>query len=231
MKITLYVDVVSPFTYIAYYVLRHDPVFKDCEITYIPVFLRGIFKSAGNTPPLAIKNKSKWINEERLRWAKYFNIPMVANVPDGFPANTANTMRTICALGHIASADQPASSSPSAPAQQAIVKALDAFYDAYWVHNRNITDKDVAADVLMGAGWGEQDLAKVGELVAGDARRMLEENTDGAFAEGAFGLPWFACENDRGDKEGFWGVDHLGAVLDFLGLEKPTGDGRWRAML
>lgn len=71
----------------------------------------------------------------------------------------------------------------------------------------------------------------VAELVAGDARRVLQENTDGAFADGAFGLPWFACENDRGDREGFWGVDHLGAVLDFLGLEKPAGDGRWRAML
>ena len=30
-------------------------------------------------------------------------------------------------------------------------------------------------------------------------------------------------ENDRGEKEGFWGVDHLSAVLDFFGLEKPAG--------
>ncbi|KAJ0107831.1 hypothetical protein J7T55_000094 [Diaporthe amygdali] len=184
---------------------------------------------AGNIAPLRIKNKDKWINNERLRWAKYFNVPIVNTVPDGFPANTVQVMRTICAVSHLANTDQPAPSPSSPPAQQAIIKALDAVFDAYWVKKRDITDKDVIADVLSRAGW--EDLAKVSELTAGDAKRMLAENTDGAFADGAFGLPWFVCENDRGEKEGFWGVDHLGVMLDFLGLEKPAAGGEWRAML
>jgi 2-hydroxychromene-2-carboxylate isomerase len=68
-------------------------------------------------------------------------------------------------------------------------------------------------------------------LAAGKAKIILAENTDRAFADGAFGLPWFACENDRGEREGFWGVDRLSAVLDFFGLEKPTRNSGWRAML
>lgn len=83
MKITLYVDIVSPFAYIAYNVLKvsafklpmcrhavadraltssstlslqHDPIFKQCQITYIPIFLGGIMKTAGNTPPIQIKS-------------------------------------------------------------------------------------------------------------------------------------------------------------------------------
>lgn len=59
---------------------------------------------------------------------------------------------------------------------------------------------------------------------------MLLENTDKAFDDGAFGLPWFSCTNSEGQQEGFWGVDHLGQVTTFLGLEKPKAGG-WKAML
>lgn len=174
-------------------------------------------------------DKDKWINNERRLWAKYFNVHITNDVPDGFPANTLHVMRTICALGRLANPDGGPSPSPSQPAQQVTIKALDAFFDAYWVRNRNIADKDVVAEVLKSAGW--EDLAKVSEVTAGDGKAILTENTDRAFADGAFGLPWFACENDRGEKEGFWGVDHLGVVLDFLGLEKPAGRKEWKAML
>lgn len=153
----------------------------------------------------------------------------MADVPDGFPANTLQVMRTICAVGHLAGTDQSSSPSASAPDQQATIRVLDAFFDAYWIKSRDITDKNVIADVLTSAGY--EDLTKVSELAAGDAKKVLLENTDRAFADGAFGLPWFACENDRGEKEGFWGVDHLGVVLDFLGLEKPAGRSGWKAML
>jgi 2-hydroxychromene-2-carboxylate isomerase len=163
-------------------------------------------------------------------WAKYFNVPITDQAPDGFPANTLHVMRTICALSRLASSPD---GGPSQPAQQqAITKALDAFFDAYWVRNRNVADKEVVAEVLRGAGWDNKDvMARVSELTGGEGKALLAENTDRAFADGAFGLPWFACENDRGEKEGFWGVDHLGVVLDFLGLEKPAGRKEWRAML
>jgi hypothetical protein len=66
--------------------------------------------------------------------------------------------------------------------------------------------------------------------VATVGKKALLENTDKAFAEGAFGLPWMVCTNSKGQKEGFWGVDHLGQVIHFLGLEKPEGRG-WKAVL
>lgn len=131
-------------------------------------------------------------------------------------------MRTVCALGQLATDQQ----------QAATVRALDALFDAYWIKSRDITDKAVVADALARAGWGQDDLAAASELAAGgDAKKALAENTDRAYADGAFGLPWFACENDRGEREGFWGVDHLGCLLDFLGLERPAGRGAWKAML
>jgi 2-hydroxychromene-2-carboxylate isomerase len=63
-----------------------------------------------------------------------------------------------------------------------------------------------------------------------EGKELLSKNTDKAFADGAFGLPWFVCTNREGKKEAFWGVDHMGQVTTFLELEKPKGGG-WKAML
>lgn len=54
-------------------------------------------------------------------------------------------------------------------------------------------------------------------------------NTDRAFKEGAFGLPWFECTNENGKTEGFWGIDHLGQVADFLDLNRK--DAGFKALL
>jgi 2-hydroxychromene-2-carboxylate isomerase len=41
-----------------------------------------------------------------------------------------------------------------------------------------------------------------------------------AFKEGAFGLPWFVATNKEGVTEKYWGFDHLGMVVDHLGLDR-----------
>ena len=61
-------------------------------------------------------------------------------------------------------------------------------------------------------------------------KTLLKENTDRAFADGAFGLPWMVCTNSAGETQGFWGVDHFGQVLQHLGIEKP-GQGGWKSVL
>lgn len=61
-------------------------------------------------------------------------------------------------------------------------------------------------------------------------KELLNKNTNAALEDGAFGLPWFMCTNEKGEKEGFWGVDHLGQVALFLGLDR-SADGGFRALL
>ncbi len=41
-------------------------------------------QACGNIPPINIKNKGEWINIERLRWAKQFNIPICEKVCSSF---------------------------------------------------------------------------------------------------------------------------------------------------
>ncbi|KAK9424492.1 putative Glutathione S-transferase kappa [Seiridium unicorne] len=78
-KIILYVDMVSPLTYEAIYILQNESVFRDIQITYVPIFLGGLLKtvrvdgrpsepeetnrpltescSAAKTPPVHIKSE------------------------------------------------------------------------------------------------------------------------------------------------------------------------------
>jgi len=149
-SITLYVDVVSPFAYEAYYLLRNDPLFTPLPVTYIPIFLGGLMHKCANTPPMRIANKGKWINTERLRWAKQFNIPIVESLPGRpgeFPANTLSAMRVLAAL-HAEEGGKEG--------QGRMIKLLDALFEAYWARGERVYDAEVLGKVVGGV-FGEEE--------------------------------------------------------------------------
>jgi 2-hydroxychromene-2-carboxylate isomerase len=154
-------------------------VFQQCEVTYTPIFLGGLMKACNNTPPIMVKNKDKWIAIERLRWARLFNIPMCEEIPEGFPPMTLAVQRALCAL---------AIERPSA-----VPAALDALYHALWVERQPIQNKDVAISILAkGLDVSADEAKSLFEKGAStEAKALLAKNTDLAFSEGAFGLPWF----------------------------------------
>jgi 2-hydroxychromene-2-carboxylate isomerase len=136
-------------------------------------------KACNNTPPIMVKNKDKWIGLERLRWARLFSIPTCEEIPDGFPPMTLGVQRALCAL----SIERPS----------ALPAALDALYQALWVERQPIQNKDVAISVLAkGLGVSIDEAKSLFEQGASpEAKALLSKNTDVAFEEGAFGLPWF----------------------------------------
>ncbi|KAK5108245.1 hypothetical protein LTR62_008629 [Meristemomyces frigidus] len=218
-KITLYVDVVSPFAYMAWYMLKNNPTFKPVEITIIPIFLGGLMQACNNVTPISIKNKDKWIGVERLRWAKKFNIPMSASMPDPFPQMTIQPMRALHAVY----------TSTTGSPQDKMDRCLDALWKAWWVRNEAISDVKVWGKALEEA-LGTEEAKQMVELGQGkEAKEGLKKRTEEAFQKGAFGLPWFVCTNGQGEEEGFWGFDHMGQVVDFLGLERQ--DKAFRALL
>ncbi|KAF2108977.1 thioredoxin-like protein [Lophiotrema nucula] len=216
-KITLYIDIVSPFAYVGFYALQHFPVFKQCDITYIPIFLGGLMKQCGNTPPLQVKNKDKWINVERKRWCKLLRIPVSAEAPPGFPINTIAIQRVLAALQQ------------SHP--ESVTSAIGVFYENFWVHYSEPTKKENLLGIVATVVGGEDEAKKVVERsTSEEVKKQLTANTQKAFDDGAFGLPWFVATNSNGQTEAFWGVDHMGQLCDHLGLERPGSKG-WRALL
>ncbi|KAJ4332114.1 hypothetical protein N0V95_009733 [Ascochyta clinopodiicola] len=232
-KITFYVDIISPFAYIAFYVLKNSPAFKQCEIKYVPILLGGLMNKCGNTPPLTIKNKDKWINTERTRWATYFRIPISATPPPGFPISTLPIQRALVSL------------SLSHP--QLLPSAIALLYEHTWVQWREPTKPKNLLAILQDVVGSEEEARKVLERTGTEeVKKGLLRNTDMAFGDGAFGLPYLVGEyvvvgrwaeltvsiatNAEGETEGFWGVDHLGQLADFLGIERPGSKG-WKSLL
>ncbi|KAF2710557.1 thioredoxin-like protein [Pleomassaria siparia CBS 279.74] len=216
-KITLYVDVVSPFCYMGFYALQNFPVFQQCDITYVPIFLGGLMKACNNVAPISIKNKDKWINIERKRWSQLLNIPISDNAPPGFPINTISIQRVLASL--------------SLTHPQSLPSAISLFFQNFWVHYTEPTKPENLLALVSTIVGGEEEAKKVLESSKGDeAKKKLAANTELSFKDGAFGLPWFVATSSKGETEGFWGVDHMGQLCDFLELDRPKTRG-WKALL
>ncbi|KAG2420782.1 hypothetical protein HFD88_000396 [Aspergillus terreus] len=216
-RITLYLDIVSPFGYIAFHVLRNSPVFAKCNVSYVPIFLGGLMNTCGNTPPIKIKNKEVWIDKERLRWARYFSVPMIDKFTEGFPPLTLGTQRALCAI--------------SQKLPHKLVPTIEALYYSFWVQGNAKIGQPEGFGPVLESVLGPTDAQEVLKAInQADTKAILSANTDRAFKAGAFGIPWFECTNSKGETEGFWGIDHLGQVVDFLGLDRRLDSG-FRAVL
>ncbi|GLI78936.1 hypothetical protein PoHVEF18_007258 [Penicillium ochrochloron] len=216
-KITLYFDIVSPFAYIAFHILRNSPTFAKCEVTYVPILLGGLINLCDNKAPISIKNKDKWINVERARWAKYFSVPICDSPPEGFPPRTLAVQRALCVVSQKTPAKLPS--------------VIEALYHSFWVQSNSKIGEPAGFAPVIESVLGQEDTKDVlSAMTQPEMKAVLTSNTDHAFKIGAFGIPWFECTNTEGETEGFWGIDHLGQVVDFLGLDRSRDPG-FRALL
>lgn len=193
-----------------------------------------------NSPPLTITNKREWIETERLRTSKSLQIPMMQTFPEKFPVPTTNVQRLLCYLYSQQQEEEQEQNDGKGKEKQKkkedFIKTLDAFFQACWVQGKTseINTEVVIEEILHSIF--ENDGAKVREILQGmnseAAKTKLRENTNEAFRSGAFGLPWFVAENaTTGEREGFWGVDSVGKVLECLGVEVQGEGGRYKTML
>ena len=140
-------------------------------------------------------------------------------MPPNFPPKTLPIMRHLAAL-----------STRDGPSDQARLTALlDELFAAYWVRHEETQAPEVLRQVITGV-LGEEAERELAGAAKDEGKAALQANTDEAHEDGGFGLPWMICEDGEGRRESFWGVDHLGQVAAFLGLEKPETKG-WKSML
>ncbi|KAI4659796.1 uncharacterized protein J4E79_006332 [Alternaria viburni] len=211
-KITFYVDIVSPFAYIAFHVLKNSKAFKQVEVQYVPILLGGLMKVCGNTPPLNIKNKDKWINTERQRLSKQFNVPILQDAPPGFPVSTLPIQRALVSL------------SLSHP--QKLERAIELCYENFWAHWNDPT-KPENLQAILGTVLGSDEEAQkvIARTKTEEVKQALGGNTTKAFEDGAFGLPWFVGKRRIGalsDNQKVF-VDHVRQLP--TREERPRGTG------
>jgi len=187
-----YFDVGSPTAYLAHKRLGQLRAQYDLDVRYMPMLLGGVFKASGNTSPVAIPAKGRYMLEQDLpRFAARYGVPLSFN--PHFPINTLNLMRAAIA------------------AQQ--LRCFDAYinrvFDAIWVEGKNMGDAQVVSQVLADAGLD------AGALVARSqdpqVKAALLANTDAAVARGVFGAPTLFMDGAM-----YFGQDRLDFIEEAL---------------
>lgn len=189
-------DFASPNAYLSYKVLPRMLMNMDAEITLIPCLLGGIFKATGNQSPVVVyagvKGKLEYSRLETARFVKKHSLSDYQMNPN-FPVNTLLMTRA------------------------AIVAQQDGRLEDYveaglrhmWEDGLKMDDPDVFVDAMDTAGFDGAELIERSQEP--DIKKKLIDNTNGAVARGAFGIPTFFVGDEM-----FFGKDRLVGVVEAL---------------
>lgn len=189
-------DLISPPSYLAFTQLPAIAAASGAEILWKPVLVGAIHKASGNTAPLAVPAKARYMMQDLKRFAERYQVPFKLN--PHFPFNTLAHQRIATGLLRT----DPAG----------FHRYIRAMFEAIWVAGRNAADPAVVAQVL-----GEADLDPQAALALSEDQSVkdaLRQANDEAVARGAFGVPTFFV----GERM-YWGQDRLDFVREALGAE------------
>ncbi|XXK45900.1 2-hydroxychromene-2-carboxylate isomerase [Porticoccaceae bacterium nBUS_17] len=184
-SVEFYFDVGSPTAYLAHKRLKQLKLEYECSIIYHPVLLGGLFKASGNSSPVTVPAKGRYMMMEDLpRFAKLYSVPL--NTNPHFPINTLNLMR-----GAVSSLDE-----------EYFDTYIDTIFKAIWVESRNMGDIDTVIEVLSDAGLDAKSILEATQNP--EVKQQLISNTEQAVERGLFGAPTMFV-----DGEMFFGQDRL----------------------
>lgn len=177
-------DVGSPTTYLAHKRLPYVAVRTGATVDYVPVLLGGIFKATGNSSPVMVPAKGRYMNQDMDRFARKHGIVLAMN--PHFPINTLTMMRMLAGM--------------KGDARFALL--VDTLFDAMWAAPRNLGDQAVLSATLAAAGFEPEAMFALAQ--SDIAKHTLIAATEAAIARGAFGAPTFYV-----GEEMFFGQDRL----------------------
>lgn len=190
--IDFHFDFSSPYAYFAS--LRVDAlaqrVGRVCR--WRPMLLGPAFQASGNARLIDQPLKGAYARHDWERVARLLGAPY--RFPAPFPVGTVAAARAFWWL-----------ESRDAESAKAFARAVFA---AYFAEGRDISRKEVVAEVATGLGVGSAAL--LAALDDPQWKDKLRAETDGAIAQGIFGAPFVMV-----DGEGFWGFDRLPMVEEW----------------
>jgi 2-hydroxychromene-2-carboxylate isomerase len=186
-QVDYFFDYVSPFSFLANTQLAGISERTGAEFVYRPFLLGGVMQATGNSPPVSVAAKARYMPTDIQRWCARYGVALTPN--PHFPVKTIHAMR-----GAIAAQERG-----DLPVYH------EALFRAVWQEGKNVGDPQVLRDVVKAAGLdADAIMSRIGEQ---DIKDSLRANTEDAVERGAFGAPTFFL-----DGEMFFGNDRL----DFL---------------
>ena len=186
-------DFSSPYGYLASERIETLAARHGRAVDWRPMLLGAAFKVAGTQPLTMVPLKGDYTKRDLPRSARYYGVEF--RMPSKFPISTQGPARIVLWQKGI----DPGGCAP-------LVKAL---YRAYFVHDRDISSPEIAADAAAEAGFNRDGArAAIDDPAIKDA---LRRDVEAAIAAGVFGSPFVFV-----DGEPFWGVDRLDQVERWL---------------
>ena len=188
-------DFLSPFGYLAS--LRIDDLAEKhkryCE--WHPMLLGiSVLKIMGLPPIAELPLKGPYIRNDAARYARRHNVTLGRAL--GSPQiNPLLPSRLVCWLKF----SQPLLAR----------EVAGALYSAHWEFDRDISDMNIAMEILESKGGNKTEFLEV--INNGDAAKALREEVDQSIGFGVFGSPTV-----RVGEELFFGVEKLEVVDDWL---------------
>lgn len=208
MKVEFLFDFVSPNAYLAHLVLPEIEARTGVAFDYIPVFLGGVFKATGNSPPFVtqegVRNKPEYQALETRRFLARHGLESRFAWNPHFPVNSLQILRGAIVAQYLGGT---------------VYRGyVDAVFAAMWRFPLKLDEPEVITEALRGAGL------PAGDLLAGmrdpAVKAELTANTERAVEHGVFGLPSFFVGDEL-----YFGKDRLREVEEAVEV-RLQADGR-----
>lgn len=191
MRIEVFFDCSSPWTYLAFERIQPLAAEFDAKILWRPILVGGVFNAVNpgvGTAQLAAlpPPKRAYMMKDMADWARETRISL-SFPPTGHPVNSAKVMRGCLLLEPLGK----------------LIPFARAAFQAYFGMNRLISDDAVIADLCHAVGVDPDWL--FAQIAKQEIKDALRANVDEAIRRGAFGSPTFFLNGD----DMYFGVDRL----------------------
>lgn len=199
-QITFYLDVVSPWAYLAFERLPQALQGLSYAVEYRPVLFAGMLKHHGQLGPAEIPGKRDWTYRQVSWMGHHLGVPL--RMPAVHPFNPLALLRLAIACGEGGAANR---------------FTCETLLRHVWQGGADPTDP-ARLQAL------QAQLAPARDPAAEDVKAQLRANTEQAIAQGVFGVPAMLVDGRL-----FWGLDALPMLRAQLEGDAWFTGGEWDA--
>ena len=216
MECKFFFDVMSPYTYFAFQVLKGYRLIWGLNVEFIPFFLGGAMNETGNAPPATVPARAVFLSHDLKRNAKWFNVAAFKNMPDNFFTDVYKLSIGVNRLLSIVCAD-------SAVSVEAKWRIVDAAFHIIWESERYRAGSlfvvkpfaEIVNDLITLSG-DKAVIQSAAAAVESMGKERLKANTTIVVESGGFGSPIFQFPNSV-DTNIFFGSDRFEQIAHVLG--------------
>jgi len=197
--IEFFFDCSSPWTWLAFHQIQPLAAQEKATIRWRPILVGGVFNSVNPSVYAARDNpvpaKAAYQRKDLADWARSTGL-VIRMPPSVFPVNSVKAMRGCVWL--------------QGQGDGALLNFASAVFEAYWSHDRDISQDGVLADICRQCGIDVD--AFTAAIPTPRVKAQLKANTDELIARGGFGSPTMFV--DGGDM--YFGNDRLPLLREAL---------------